>query len=211
MRHDLNRRARPHEPLPGLVPNAYFPPGYDCRETARSWRESGHQTPPVMITVVNRTETAARVNHALGHGRVLIEELCDPDRILHIDSRALKQAEETEEPVAALCEDGDKDADVDAAAPRPLTAGQRAERLRRMVDTVGKSGQPGENVQYVWKATTAQGDLFLYVGRTGDDVYTSANPPVVRVGQHLGRGRAAALKTICAKGESTPASAPNYA
>ena len=46
---------------------------------------------------------------------------------------------------------------------------------------------------YVWKATTAQGDLILYVGRTGDDVYTSANPPVVRVGQHLGRGRAAAL------------------
>ena len=46
---------------------------------------------------------------------------------------------------------------------------------------------------YVWKATTAQGDFILYVGRTGDDVYTSANPPVVRVGQHLGQGRAAAL------------------
>ena len=151
VRDDLNRRAEPHDPLPPLVTNAYYLLGYDWRETARSWRESGHQTPPVMITVANRTETAARVSHALAHGRVLIDELCDPGRILHIDSRVLKQAEETEEPVAALSgEDGDDDdADGDAAAPSPLTAGQRAERLRRMVDTVGKPGQPGENVQNV--------------------------------------------------------------
>lgn len=54
---------------------------------------------------------------------------------------------------------------------------------------------------YAWKAMTVQGDLFLYVGRTGDDVYTSANPPVVRVGQHLGRGRAAALtNNLCKRG-----------
>ena len=63
---------------------------------------------PVMITVANRTETASRVNHALAHGRVLIEELCDPSRILHIDSRVLKQAEETEEPVAELSSDSDR-------------------------------------------------------------------------------------------------------
>ena len=149
VRDDLNRRAEPHDPLPDLVTNAYYLLGYDWRETARSWRESGHQTPPVMITVANRTETAARVNHALAHGRVLIEELCDPYRILHIDSRVLRQAEETEEPVATLSEDGDDDADGDAAASRPLTASQRAERLRRMVDTVGKPGQPGEYVQNV--------------------------------------------------------------
>ena len=46
---------------------------------------------------------------------------------------------------------------------------------------------------YVWKATTSQDDLILYVGRTGDDVYTAANPPIVRIGQHLGRGRGATL------------------
>ena len=149
VRDDLNRRAQPHEPLPDLVTNAYYLLGYDWRETAQSWRENGHQTPPVMITVANRTETAARVNHALAQGRVLIEELCDPSRILHIDSRVLKQAEETEEPVARLFLDSEDDADEDTAAPRPLTADQRAERLRRMVDTVGKVGQPGENVQSV--------------------------------------------------------------
>ena len=54
---------------------------------------------------------------------------------------------------------------------------------------------------YVWEATTAQGDLILYVGRTGDDVYTAANPPVVRIGQHLGRGPAAALaNNLCNMG-----------
>ena len=149
VRDDLNRRAQPHEPLPDLVTNAYYLLGYDWRETAQIWRENGHQTPPVMITVANRTETAARVNHALVQGRVLIEELCDPSRILHIDSRVLKQGEETEEPVASFSEDNEYDSDGDAAAPRPLTADQRAERLRRMVDTVGKAGQPGENIQSV--------------------------------------------------------------
>ena len=54
---------------------------------------------------------------------------------------------------------------------------------------------------YVWKATTAKGVLILYVGRTGDDVYAAANPPVVRIGQHLGRGRPAALiKNLLARG-----------
>ena len=46
---------------------------------------------------------------------------------------------------------------------------------------------------YVWRVTTAEGDLILYVGRTGDDVYIVSNPPVVRIGQHLGHGPGAAL------------------
>ena len=46
---------------------------------------------------------------------------------------------------------------------------------------------------YVWKSLPHRADLILYVGRTGDDVYTAANPPVVRIGQHLGRGPAASL------------------
>ena len=46
---------------------------------------------------------------------------------------------------------------------------------------------------YVWEVTTAEGNLILYVGRTGDDVYIVANPPIVRIGQHLGQGPGAAL------------------
>ncbi len=45
------------------------------------------------------TETAARVEYAFTHKRINIEELCDPERILHIDSKVLEQAEEEEEPV----------------------------------------------------------------------------------------------------------------
>lgn len=52
--------------------------------------------------------------------------------------------------------------------------------------------QPGYFL-YAWKVTTVTGDLFLYVGRTGDDVYTTSNPPVVRIGEHLGAGRGASL------------------
>ena len=59
VRDDLNRRAQPHEPLPDLVTNAYYLLGYDWREAARDWQGAGQNTPPVMITVANRTETAA--------------------------------------------------------------------------------------------------------------------------------------------------------
>ena len=148
VKDDLNRRAQPHEPLPNLVTNGYHLLGYDWRETARSWRKTGFTTPPVMITVANRTETAARVKHAFDRKRVLIDELCDPDRTLHIDSRVLKRAEDSEEPIAEIIEDGREDSSNGASKPK-LTRDQMAEQLRRMVDTVGRPGQPGEQVQNV--------------------------------------------------------------
>ena len=102
VRDDLNRKAQPAEPLPDLVTNGYYLLGYDWRETARKWEDSGFKTPPVMITVANRTETAARIKHAFDHKRVFIEELCDQERTLHIDSGVLKKAEESEEPIAPI-------------------------------------------------------------------------------------------------------------
>ena len=94
VKDDLNRKAQPHEPLPDLVVNGYYLLGYDWRETAKAWKEAGFSTPPVMITVANRTETAARVKNAFDRGRVLIEQLCDPKRTLHIDSKVLNKAED---------------------------------------------------------------------------------------------------------------------
>ena len=143
VRDDLNRKARPEEPLPDLVVNGYYLLGYDWRETARDWQASRAATPPVMITVANRTETAARVRHAFERKRILIDELCDAERTLHIDSRVLKRAEESEEPIAQIASNGDDD------SGRKLTAAERAERLRLVVDTIGKQGQPGEQVQNV--------------------------------------------------------------
>ena len=148
VRDDLNRRAKPDEPLPDLVTNGYHLLGYDWRATANSWQETGFKTPPVMITVANRTETAARIKHAFDHKRVFIDELCDYERTLHIDSGVLKRAEEAEEPIAEINSDGEHNSDNGAVAPK-LTADQRAEQLRKMVDTVGRPGQPGEQIQNV--------------------------------------------------------------
>ena len=45
-----------------------------------------------MITVANRTETAARIKNAFDKRKVLIDELCDPQFTLHIDSSVLEMA-----------------------------------------------------------------------------------------------------------------------
>jgi len=152
VKDDLNRRAQPQEPLPDLVLNAYYLLGYDWREWQRKWGEGNQPTPPVMITVCNRTETAARVKYAFDHKKIRIDELCDPARILHIDSRVLAEAEAREEPLAAVqpaFEDESEESQEDIEPKRSLTRTERAELLRQMVDTVGKVGQAGEKVQKV--------------------------------------------------------------
>lgn len=154
VKDDLNRKANPEEPLPDLVLNAYYLLGYDWRETLKAWREAGLRTPPVMITVCNRTETAARVKHAFDSRRIRIEELCDPERILHIDSKVLDEAEAKEEVdreqwIADSDDEAAPEEDQPSAAHRSLTAAQKAELLRQTVDTVGKLGQPGEKIQNV--------------------------------------------------------------
>ncbi len=143
---DLNRSgAKPEEPLPDLVKNAYFLLGYDWRKTAKSWEElSTNTTPPVMITVANRTETAARVKYAFDRKKIRIEELCDSDRILHIDSNVLKKAESSEAPLV----------DLDVSEGKITSKGgakinKQAEFLRQQVDTIGQVGKPGELIQNV--------------------------------------------------------------
>ncbi len=151
VRDDLGRKAEPHEPLPDLVVNAYYLLGKDWLETARRWAAAGLATPPVMITVANRTETAARVHHAFVHGKVRIDELAVPERTLHIDSRVLEKAEAREEPegAAAAADDDEAEGDDDQRPGRKLTKEQQAERLRVQVDTVGQPGKPGEHIQKV--------------------------------------------------------------
>ena len=148
---DLNRKAEPDETLPDLITNAYYLLGLDWRETIRDWKKRGHQTPPVMVTVANRTETAARIKYAFDHGHILIDELRDPARTLHIDSKVLDQAEAQVEPVELEGAPADDDVD-DSANDEPvvkLTKKQQAEQLRRQVDTVGQIGKAGEQIQNV--------------------------------------------------------------
>ena len=148
VKDDLNRKANPEEPLPDLVLNAYYLLGYDWREAWKAWRDAGLPTPPVMITVCNRTETAARIKHAFDTKRIHIDELCDPERVLQIDSKVLEEAEAKGEPAAAV-EASEEDGGAEAPVARKLTKAEQAELLRRTVDTVGKVGQPGEKIQKV--------------------------------------------------------------
>ncbi len=152
VKSDLNRKAEAHTPLPDLVMNGYYFLGKDWLETANMWN-SRHQTPPVMITVANRTETAARVQYAFAKGKIRIEELCVPDKILHIDSKVLEEAEAQEEPIETEVTEGESDepngsGDSDGQRRR-LSKKDRAELLRKTVDTIGRRGQPGEQIQKV--------------------------------------------------------------
>jgi type III restriction enzyme len=154
VKDDLNRKAKPEEPLPDLVINGYYLLGYDWRETAKAWTDVGFKTPPVMITVANRTETAARVKYALDRKKVHIDELSDPSRTLHIDSKVLEQAEAADEPIAQMEPNGDEENgngvdNRDEEPTQKLTKKQQAEMLRQQVDTVGQLGKPGEKIQNV--------------------------------------------------------------
>lgn len=153
VKDDLNRSARREERLPDQLLNAYFLLGSEWHATWESWREAGSPTPPVMITVANRTETAARIKYAFEQRHIPIDELCDPEFILHIDSKVLEEAELREEPPAgdsSRSENGEETREEgELSAARAPTRAARAEELRRKVDTVGKPGQPGEKIRNV--------------------------------------------------------------
>ena len=149
VKSDITRKAEEHEPLPDLIYNAYALLGKDWLETAKLWKESKIPTPPVMITVTNRTETAARVKYAFDRKKVRIEELCDPDRTLHIDSKVLEMAEAEEEPIGELPEELEAEEEVNEEPVKKLSKKEQAELLRRKVDTIGRIGEPGEKIQKV--------------------------------------------------------------
>ena len=152
VKSNLNRKEPAHTPLPDLVVNGYYFLGKDWLETAKKWKEAGLNTPPVMITVANRTETAARVQHAFAKGKIRIEELCVPDKILHIDSKVLEEAEAQEEPIEIEFTEteGEENEDESSNGPRrKLSKKDRAELLRKTVDTIGREGQAGEQIQKV--------------------------------------------------------------
>ncbi len=149
VKDDLNRKAEPHEPLPDLVLTAYYLLGYDWRVAMKDWAEKGHSTPPVMISVANRTETAARIKYAFDRKKIHINELTDPAKILHIDSKVLDEAETEEEPIPETPSEPEEEGGAEDTPELKLTKKQVAERLRRKVDTVGQRGQPGEKIQNV--------------------------------------------------------------
>jgi len=155
VKDDLNRRgAEPHEALPKLVQDAYTLLGADWRATRQAWMEQGHTAPPVMLTVCNKTETAARIEYYFAKGNSIWPELQEQDRLLRVDSRVLEKAEKGENAPA------DKDyekrlrtivdaSDLPANRQSELQAMKKEELLREIVDNVGKPGTAGQNLQNV--------------------------------------------------------------
>ena len=126
VKSDLNRRAKPHEKLPDLVTNAYMLLGQDWAVTKRIWDENDSKIPPVIISVCNRTETAARVTHSFEKNRFDLQGLSTPEHLLHIDSTTISKAEEKDSVETSI-----------------------EESLREKVDTVGKQGRPGEQIRNI--------------------------------------------------------------
>ena len=126
VKDDINRETDEAEPLPDLLMQAYELLGKDWQATYEDWQEAGMPTPPVMITVANRTETAARIQYAFNHERIHVPELCVPEDTVRIDTKVLKNIDSSEK--------SKKDA---------------ALALRELVDTVGQKGKPGEQVRNV--------------------------------------------------------------
>ena len=148
VKDDINQKVEPHVPLPDLLKNAYYLLGKDWLETKKRWEGSKISVPPVMITVANTTDTAARIKFSFDKGKILLDELCNSERTLHIDSKVLDVAEAQEEPVEIVEEQGEEEADEDTPQ-RKITKKQMAENLRKMVDTVGQAGKPGADIQNV--------------------------------------------------------------
>ncbi|MHB1427452.1 MAG: BPTD_3080 family restriction endonuclease [Rhodocyclaceae bacterium] len=151
---DLNRKAEAYEPLPKLVQDAYTLLGADWRAAAADWRAAGHPSPPVMLTVCNRTETAARVEHYLSKGHAHWPELHAPERTLRVDSKVLDKAEIGETATADKDYEAKLAAIVEAAgipAERKVRLRnlKKEELLREMVDNVGKPGTVGQDLQSV--------------------------------------------------------------
>lgn len=143
VKEDLNRRGvKEYDPLPDLVAQAYNLLGKDWLETSKLWREGGQQVPPVMITVANRTETAARVKYHFDHGKCLIEELCNPELTLHIDSEVLDGG------IPEITETPTDDVEEDDARPRKSKKDIEAD-LRAKANSVGQVGKPGEKIRNI--------------------------------------------------------------
>jgi type III restriction enzyme len=126
------------------VLQAYNLLGADWLETYKDWKAAKSPVPPVMITVANRTETAARIKYAFEHNRIRTEELCDSRYIIHIDSKTLEKAEGENIEI-----DGILSSNGDDGGGRKYSKMEQAALLRETVDTVGRPGKRGEQIRNV--------------------------------------------------------------
>ncbi len=162
VKDDINRKAEESDPLPDLIKNAYILLGKDWKATKDDWEKVGYKIPPVMITVANTTYTSARIKHSFDHDSFLLTvaglgDLSIPERTLQIDSSIINKVEkgefgeiEVEQTEIDIDEDEtETEIDNDEPTEKKKTKKDLAFDLRKKVDTVGKVGEPGEQIQNV--------------------------------------------------------------
>jgi type III restriction enzyme len=131
VREDINQKQVQKEtPLPDLIKNAYNLLATDWLKTKQEWQKKGIHIPPVLITIANTTVTSERIKHYFDSGECEVKEICEIDKTLQIDSQILGQIENEDENLSG--------------SKKVL-----AEQLRNKVDTVGKQGKAGEQIQNV--------------------------------------------------------------
>ncbi len=154
VREDLNRRAEPEEALPDLVQKAYHLLATDWLATMQEWQNAGHTIPPVLLTVCNRVETAARVERFFLQGDCIVQDMKDAGRTLRVDSKVLDKAEVGE--AAASDKDYEKrlheivdQAQLSESRLQKMENFKKEELLREIIDNVGKRGRAGQYLQNV--------------------------------------------------------------
>lgn len=129
IRTNLSQLHNPEEPLPPMVASAYNLLAESWKKEYDAWKRQNSPVPPVMVSITNRSSTAARVNHHFTQNKWVIPELSNSESTLHIDSNILKKREN---------EEGLKGEDL-----------AKAEGLREQVKTIGVIGEPGEQIRHV--------------------------------------------------------------
>lgn len=161
VKDDINRKAEESEPLPDLIKNAYLLLGKDWQATKDDWEKAGYKIPPVMITVANTTYTSSRLKFSFDHDSFMLSvaglgDLCVPERTLQIDSSILNKVEKGEfgdlngEGAEDFLEEEIVDAEENNDQPeKKKSKKDLALEIITKVNTVGRVGEPGEQIQNV--------------------------------------------------------------
>jgi len=144
VKDNINQAAKPEAPLPDLVIQAYNLLGADWLESFKACKKDGSEVPPVMITVANRTETAARIEYAFKTKQIHVDELCDMEYVRQIDSKKLEQAD-----IDNITFDDVTPDNEETEGKKKLSQKEQAAILRETVNTVGQRDKLGEQIRNV--------------------------------------------------------------
>ena len=107
-----------------------------------------------MLTVCNRTETAARIENYFNKGDAHWPDLNTPNRTLRVDSKVLEKAEigeaaSSDKDYEARLKENIDAADLPETRRQQFLALKKEELRREIVDNVGKRGAAGQDLQNV--------------------------------------------------------------